>query len=143
MLCVKNIKKINESKEINSEVKVLDNMHNDRITVGAIGKIISISDISGKKIYTVFFGNDLIGKFYSEQIEEIKQVKESIQKKEYNVNDEVEYILSENDNIPEGMKVGDRVKGKIKKIDKTKNTASIEWETKNKDKDDNFDLGKV
>jgi hypothetical protein len=68
---------------------------------------------------------------------------EAIQKKEYDVNDEVEYELQENDNIPEGMKPGDTLKGKIKRIDKNKNIADIEWNTKNKDKDENFDLTKV
>jgi hypothetical protein len=70
---------------------------------------------------------------------ESKTIDEGVQAKEYKQGDEVEYELKEGDNIPEGKRAGDKIKGKITKLNDGK--ADIDWE--NKEKDTDFDLAKI
>ena len=76
-----------------------------------------------------------------EVVEESKTIDEGIQSKEYKTGDEVEYELKEGDNIPEGLSVGKKIKGKIIKVNDGK--ADIEWDDKDKSKDADFDLSKL
>lgn len=126
MLYVKEKKKINEAKE---DVKY--KQWTIRYNPAFDGYNIVGTDPEGG-------ANDLY-KSPEEAIDYLKRAYEGIQRKEYKPGQDIEYTLKDDDNIPKGMKVGDKIKGKIKKV--KDNKADIEWQ--NKDLDQDFDLSKV
>jgi hypothetical protein len=144
MLYIKEKKKINESVD-NKEV-VAEESYTGKIINTPDGYKYKIGKVIENGIYEELdpVTDRVVGEIASPHIEkylkeELKTIDEGIQSKEYKPGQEIEYELKEGDNIPEGLSVGKKIKGKITKVNDGK--ADIEWQ--NKEKDTDFDLSKL